>query len=263
MKPSIIQQNRLEAKRRWGAVAAGLLEVLFVPRCIACDVRLPPHEYRGALPMWARHFCDLCAGAVQEWEPPFCTRCGDVFSGAGPSHRCADCARHPPSYGQLRAVAEYGGEMATAIARFKYGPAPWMARPLGEMLAAVPLASPVDWIVPVPLHPKRLRARGFNQSALLARRLSRLSGAPICWNALQRTSHSAAPQAARTRNERLQAMRGAFVGNARAQTRGGRVLLLDDVVTTGATVEAAARALLRQGEVRAVDVLCLARTGRD
>jgi ComF family protein len=103
--------------------------------------------------------------------------------------------------------------------------------------------------------------RGFNQSALLAHQLSRRTRIPVCWNALFRSTDTP-PQAARSRKQRLDAMKHVFEGNPRATTAERRVLLIDDVVTTGATVEAAARALKKVGRAASVEVLCLARTSR-
>jgi ComF family protein len=146
----------------------------------------------------------------------------------------------------------YGGALATAITRFKYQPAPELARELGLLLAgeALKLGITADAVVPVPLHPSRLFERGFNQAALLARPVARVLGASFLPRALRRVRNTA-KQADLDRAARLRNVDGAFCPRGRL---GGTVLLVDDVRTTGATQDACAAALREAGCTR---VICL------
>jgi ComF family protein len=235
-------------------LVSAIADLFWAPRCAGCDARLPGAEVdpeRAA-------FCELCLASVDRALPPRCPRCGVSFEAGGADHLCGSCLADPPPFASLWAPYAYGGALAAAIARFKYGPAPWLAAPLGRLLAgALPPAQGVDLVVPVPLHPRRLRERGYNQAALLAAPLPRALGAPLDASILRRlvdTPH----QAGRHGAERRAALAGAF--RARSfRLAGARVLLVDDVATTGATVRAASSALL-DGGARRVDVLCLART---
>jgi len=158
---------------------------------------------------------------------------------------CAACAIAVERSFDRGAPFLYGGPVAQAITRFKYGPVPELARPLGALLAAAARerAFSVDAVVPVPLHPTRLFERGFNQAALLARPVARALGVPLRARALARTRPTE-KQAELDRSARLQNVRGAF--RAR-RAMGERVLLVDDVRTTGATQNACAEALRAAG----------------
>jgi ComF family protein len=155
------------------------------------------------------------------------------------------------------AVFEYGGPLADAICRLKYARRTEVSVVLGGLLgrAAIPFSGRVDRVVPVPLHPSRLRDRGFNQSALLARHVARALGVPLDVRILARV-RATPDQAGLTRRDRTDNVKGAF--RARVVPRPGNVLLVDDVRTTGATLAAAADALLRAG-VPSVASLALAR----
>jgi ComF family protein len=229
------------------SLIASLGDLLWVPRCAACDAPLDG----GAA------FCPPCALSLAPALPPRCPRCGLSFEGAGADHLCAGCLRSPPPFAALAARFAYGGALADAIARFKYGPAPHLAAPLSGLLFEGYAPPAVDLVVPVPLHPRRLRRRGFNQAALL------LGGAPgsllskVSTSVLRRiedTPH----QAGLGRRERLDALAGAFRAPPSSKLRDARVLLVDDVATTTATLRAAAAALL-DGGAREVEALCLAR----
>jgi len=181
--------------------------------------------------------CAACDRACDE-ERAFCVS-------------CAISVERAPPHDRLRSIYLFGGAVASAIRRCKYGDRPEVARALGRLIP--PDAIDEDAIVvPIPLHPKRLRARGFNQSALLAL----ATGRPVDVRALERIRDTP-PQAGLKAEARRQNVAGAF--RARSErVRGRRVALVDDVITTGATVEAASLELSRAGAV-AVDVLTLAR----
>ncbi|HEY1959478.1 MAG TPA: ComF family protein [Polyangiaceae bacterium] len=168
---------------------------------------------------------------------------------------CPGCAATVERSSDPRAPFVYGGAMSNAITRFKYGPTPELARPLGALLAAEARGrfDHVDAVVPVPLHPSRLFERGFNQAVLLARPVARALGVPLRARALARTRPTER-QAELDRSARLQNVAGAF--RARRPTN-ERILLIDDVRTTGATQNACAEALRGAGSPR-VDCLVLA-----
>jgi ComF family protein len=203
-------------------------------------------------------FCGQCAESLLAVTEPFCPLCGLPAAAGSASHRCASCLIAPPPFSLARAPYVYGGALAEALGRFKYGHATWLSAPLGDLLASCLAATETpDVVVPVPLHPQRLRARGFNQSALLAGRISKRLKAQLDTASLRRTVDTP-PQARLARKARLNALSGAFTVLRGRRLAGERVLLVDDVVTTTATVRAAAESLLRAGAA-IVDVLSLAR----
>lgn len=158
----------------------------------------------------------------------------------------------------IRSVLLFEGPARAAIHYFKYRQAQELAKPLGGLLAEYWLSHPiqVDLIVPVPLHPSRLRVRGYNQAALLAQQLGQRAGLPVDEGALRRIRATASQMRLDAR-QRRQNVRGAF-RCPDGRVRGQQVLLIDDVCTTGATLEACADAL-RAGGAKAVWALTLAR----
>lgn len=198
------------------ALAVDLLAAFLAPpRCAACEAQVA----RVAA------FCGACASTVQRAEED------------------AD------DDGAIAAFV-YGGAVAEAITRLKYGERPDLARPLSDLLwrAVAPHAQRLSEsvVVPVPLHPGRLAERGFNQSALLARPIARRLGTPFLPLALARVRDTPR-QASLGREDRLGNVAGAFVARQAARLRGHPILLVDDVRTTGATLTACAHALLEAG----------------
>jgi ComF family protein len=202
---------------------------------------------------------------MQPPTSPLCTRCGDPFFGAGTDHLCHRCLTRRPAFGVARACATYAaadaqtGPLKRALQRFKYTPDVSLAPTLSRVLADnCPFdTSAYDLVVPVPLHIDRLRWRGFNQAWLLARSLARERGWASDPFALERV-RATDPQvelddAARRRN-----VRAAFRVPDPRRVRDRRILLVDDVCTTGATADECSRTLLKAG-ARHIDVLVLAR----
>jgi ComF family protein len=197
-----------------------------------------------------------------------CERCGRPFlTAAGDDHVCGDCIARAPAFFSARAWACYpngatgGHPLRQVVQKFKYGRKVSLGKPLGRLLAhgcrEFVAACKPDVIVPVPLHRARLRWRGFNQSVLLGREVSRVSRIPIELFLLTRDRETL-PQTQLSEDERRKNVRGAFSVRPDAATAGSTVLLVDDVYTSGATVNECSRVLKRAG-ARTVYVLTLAR----
>jgi ComF family protein len=223
------------------ATLGALIELVFPPRCAACGEAVD-----------AEPFCPVCAGAVDP-VPAGCARCAHP----GPDAVCGACAASPPAFDAVRAAGLFGGPLADAIHALKYGGRPALARPLGAWLAArVPIPSGA-LVVSVPLARGRRIERGYDQAALLADALARAAGASgRRGRGVLRRVKETPPQVGRSRIERARNVSGAFL--ATSAVAGRDVLLVDDVVTTGATADAAAAALRRAG-ARSVAVVALAR----
>jgi ComF family protein len=235
--------------------AVALLDTVLPPQCMACRA---PVERLGSL-------CATCWNEVDFITDPVCALCGTPFEyDAGEGALCAACIAKPPVYGRARAALRYGDRSRGLVLGFKHGDrteraatfAGWMARAGAAQIAGA------DVIAPVPLHRLRLAARRYNQSAMLANALGRSSGIPVIPDLLVRTRPTPS-QAGRNRRARAENVRGAFAirPNLGARIKGRRVLIIDDVLTSGATVAACARTLLRGGAA-SVDALTLARVVR-
>ena len=227
----------------------GLLDLLFPPRCVGC----------GRLGSW---LCTACLEEIEFIRPPICPRCGrplvELASVRHGGELCRLCQRSPLQIDGIRSVVYFEGTMRQAIHRFKYANLRHLALPLGEMMSAYweenPL--PAEVIVPVPLHESRLRERGYNQAALLAHVLGERIGLPVSEDTLARVRETL-PQVELSAQERKENVRDAFrcLDDGLA---GRQVLLVDDVCTTGSTLEACSLAL-RQGGARSIWALTLAR----
>jgi len=227
---------------RWCGLRDQLLNLLFPPRCASC-------RQVGA---W---FCAGCLDQVPRVESPFCIRCGDRVAADG---LCARCRTSPLQIECIRAAVYFEGALRKAMHSFKYRGRTVLAGPLGGLMAAywVQHPMPADVVVPVPLHAARLRQRGYNQAALLAREMARRVGLSVDERTLAR-QRATASQIKLDAGQRKENVHDAFrcIGSALA---GKRVLLIDDVCTTGATLEACAIALY-EGGARSVQALTLAR----
>lgn len=172
---------------------------------------------------------------------------------------CDHCHQHPPLLGECRALFEFAYPLPQLLHRYKYGPDWRLARPLAGLLLQhwprPPFARPAEWLIPLPLHASRLLQRGFNQTALLARPLAKEWGLTLADRHLQRV-RATATQVGQNRQQRLSNLQGAF--RASPAVAGRHIVLLDDVMTTGASLHCAAEALLAAGAVQ-VDALALAR----
>ncbi len=222
----------------WGWV----LDQVFPPRCVSCGG-------------FGSFLCARCLAAVRRAAPPRCPQC---WQPTPDGSRCSRCRQRPPALTESRAVFTYERAARDAVHALKFDGVSAVARPMAQEMARVFLdwAPPVTEIVPVPLAASRRRSRGYNQSGLLAQELARLTGLPLRSRALERR-RATAPQARLEGDEaRRRNVEGAFV--ARGLQAGAAVLLIDDVMTTGATLEACARAL-REGGSGPVYALTFAR----
>ena len=199
--------------------------------------------------MWAEFACSAC-------QTPFASRY--PLDGQG---LCSLCRLGLPGYEGAYSYGFYDGPLRHLIQLFKFEGVPSLAHPLGRYLVrAVPRDRTFDVVVPMPLHWFRRWRRGFNQSELLAREVARRLGLPLSTRALGRQRH-AAPQSGLSSAARRRNVAGLFAVSDRKSIEGRRVLLVDDVLTTGATAQAAAHALKRAGAAQVV-VLTLARADR-
>jgi len=236
--------------------ARAVLDLVYPPLCIGCRVQVAEP---GAL-------CAACWQAIRFLDGPMCDCCGVPFEfDAGPGTHCAGCHASPPAYDRARAVMRYDEHSRGPILAFKHGDRldliPAFARWLDRGGRAV--LDEADLIVPVPLHSRRLWARRYNQSAELARALAGVSGRPAALTVLERSRATPSQGAMRSAKARRRNMLGAFKVSPRHKSAiaGRNILLVDDVLTTGATVEACARALKRAGAAKVL-VLALARVVR-
>lgn len=226
-------------------------DLLYAPRCSACDA---PGQ---------RGLCAVCAVSLYPIDAA-CPRCAEPI--AGPvSITCRRCRKRPPPFVAAVAPYRYGGQLARALRRLKYQRRPDLARDLAPLIAPAvhAVATLVEVAVPVPLYWRQRAARGFNQSAELLSWAGRGLAIGVDKLSLRRV-RATAPQSGLDRRERAANVAQAFsvVPRREARIRGRRVLLFDDVMTTGATMAACTQALVAAGATEVI-AMCVARAGRD
>jgi ComF family protein len=233
-----------------------ILAFLYPRQCLSCRTTIA-----------AEHaFCGECQPFIQPVSHPFCSWCGAPFvTLAGPDHLCGRCLADPPAFRRARAWACYRSEgtvphpLNVAIQHFKYQREVSVGKSLAALATAhlADVEHDYDVIVPVPLHPQRLRSRGFNQALIVSQAIGHAQDKPVDAFVLERTRPTP-PQTQLSRSQRRANVRGAFDVAHAKRLAGKRVLLVDDVYTSGATVMECARAL-RRGSAKTVDVFTLAR----
>lgn len=239
------------------AVIDALVSVIFPAPCRICGDVLTT---AGLLPI-----CEECLAALTPLRGPYCTQCGRPFASEVATDAaiplCYACRRGVYAFDHARSYGSYGDEMARAISLLKYERVTrlgnWFAARLEQRIRAEPEIFAADVLVPVPLHPARRRERGYNQAELIARPLARKLGLPLRAYLLVRTKPRP-PRLLLSRRERWESVRGAYEMRRGAQVDNIRVLLIDDVCTTGATLDSCARALKRAG-AKSVTGLTVAR----
>jgi len=229
----------------WGQAWNEVLELLYPPRCGVCERLGEPA------------LCASCREQLEYLTSPYCICCGrPLLPSANESVVCGECRTAPPTFAGARAVGLHVGVLRTAVLRMKFNRRRELVRPLGQMLAqritqepkqSHPLDfSQVQAIIPVVLHPRRRAWRGFDQAILLSRVLSRETGIE-CWERVMARVKDTHVQIGLSPEQRRQNMRGAFQVQDPDKVKGRIFLLVDDVYTTGSTLQEAAKALRRAG----------------
>ena len=231
-----------------------LLDLLFPPLCHICKAFIPK---AGDL-----FICAACLEKISFLVTPLCSACGTPFvTENGSDHLCGACLKFPPFH-TCRSATLFDGPVQELIHRLKYGYRVHLSQPLGLLTAGAlaPFCSQAapGLIVPVPLHRKRLRQRGFNQSQLIGAELAKQWKLPLEFGNLRRVRWTE-PQTSLDAADRRDNVRGAFAVRDPRRLEGKRVLLVDDVYTTGSTIRACAEPL-REAGAAAVFVVTVARS---
>ena len=226
------------------------------------DVALPPLCPSCRDLVTDSGLCPACWSKLAFIAPPYCPRLGIPFAyDPGPGILSMQAIAHPPAYQRARAAVRYDDVARALVHAFKYGDRMDLAPMIGRWMARAghELLDDADALVPVPLHWRRLWTRRFNQSAALAEQISRESGVAVAHAALKRVK-ATAQQVGLSRKDRAANVQGAFrvAPAAKPEVAGRHLIVIDDVLTSGATADACARALLRAGAAQ-VDVLVFAR----
>lgn len=209
------------------------------------------------------YFCSSCWADFSPLQGPVCPSCGRLFESPealthSPGHACRACRQEPPLFDQALSTGYFEGPLREAIHQFKYRPCRSLGRPLGQwMTEHVRLVSGIDIVMPVPLHVKRLKQRGFNQALLLAHRMSETYHLPLSSDNLYRTRPTR-PQVELSGLERIKNVAGAFALRRAEALAGKKIMVIDDVFTTGATMNECASVLKSAGAAQ-VTALTLAR----
>jgi ComF family protein len=231
----------------------GLVDLVLPPRCPGC----------GEIVDGDDRFCANCFNQLAFIGPPQCACCGvSLPHEADAAAQCGACLADPPAYARARAPLAYGGPARQVVLALKHGRRLHLARLMARAMLRVAGTMPDDAvIVPVPSHRWRLWQRGFNQAAVIARQLARQSGRPLLVDGLERVKPTPSTKGL-NRKARLKNVANAFRVPRPEHVRGRAVILVDDVMTTGATVSACAAKLSKAG-ARQVEVLTYARTLRE
>jgi ComF family protein len=271
-----------------GSLLNIFLDAVFPPKCLVCSRIFKPATTRSGIErrpnaateitdpfpesyrLLTSFCCSDCVNAFAAISAPMCTCCGIMFKNRlDQNYLCGDCITQPKKFRMARAAMACDQQLMAVIHRFKYAGKTQLARPLGGLMLSAFMrhweGEKVDLALPVPLHSQKFRSRGFNQSYLLIHSWKAIakamhiafSNSPIHTDVLMR-SKASVPQTGLARRQRLKNIKGVFSVRFPEKVYGKKLLVVDDVYTTGATVNECARILLKSGAER-VDVLTLAR----
>ena len=239
--------------RMMAGIGAGALDLLYPRECAGCGVDMS--DGTG-------HFCWDCLASLEYISDPYCEHCGDPVDGMV-LHRfeCSWCREADPAFAKARSAVRFRGAVRDVLHKFKYNRQTHLAVDLGALLAGCVRAHygdiRFDGVAYVPLHPRKGRERTYNQAALLANEVARSLGISVLYGSLRRIRFTRT-QTRLNSSERRANVKGAFVCNMAGWIESRRILLVDDVMTTGATVNACADALMRSGAI-SVHVATVAR----
>ncbi|MBW2700690.1 MAG: ComF family protein [Deltaproteobacteria bacterium] len=222
-------------------LAGSLLDLLLPPRCPVCeDLLTDPGQI----------ICSACRFGFEAIDAPLCQRCALPLNQE--KAHCAHCSIHPTGLDALRCGFAYGGSLQEAIMALKFGRRRELARPLAQLSleAASGLPDEVEFLLPVPLHKTRFTQRGFDQAALIALELGRINGLPVLLGGLQRIRATDPQGQSRDQRARFSNVAGAFVAGKPRLIKDKAICLVDDVVTTGATMASCAGVLREAGASR-------------
>ncbi len=200
-------------------------------------------------------FCSSCWADFAVMTGPLCPSCGKPFESPAaltnsPDHYCLSCRQNPPLFDQALSIGYFEGPLREAIHQFKYRPCRSLGKPLAQWIAGkLQPVQNIDVVIPVPLHATRLRERGFNQALLLAHELGTVFNLAVCFDNLARI-RSTRPQVELSGTERIKNVAGAFALRRPDEVRGKAILLVDDVFTTGATMNECSGVLKQAGSSR-------------
>lgn len=250
--------------KAWIPRIENLLDLLYPRSCLQCDAPMRKSSSRSAgIDLRdEREFCASCWKTVLPLAGPCCPVCSAPFRSKealsySPDHHCGECREDPPPFSRAITPFVYDGVVATAVQRLKYDKKTGLALPLADLMVGRLPPLEADRVVAIPLHPRRLRAREFNQSLLLAKEVARSLALPLLIDPMERVRETL-PQVGLSRKERQKNVRRAFSVARPDQIQDQRILLIDDVYTTGATLREGAGALMRSG-AKTVTVAALAR----
>ena len=229
-------------------------DIIYPPQCMACAEIISPPK--------SQIFCAACQEKISFITGSICPICGIPFWGSpAGSHICGNCLENKPFYNQARSVAGFETVIMDTIHKFKYGRSISLGNVLGSFMADFSFPnfdfSEYSLLIPVPLHIKRLRERGFNQSLLLAKELGKKYKLPVNFSLLKRCKFTLT-QTGLNKSEREKNIKGAFAVADKKKIAGENIILIDDVYTTGATINECAQILLKAGAQK-VAALTLAR----
>jgi ComF family protein len=234
----------LNLKKAGKDFLTGILNFIYPPLCVACS-----KELESGL------VCETCISELDSWRLDICSHCGWPIE---PHQSCKNCNRNL-SLTRVRALGHYATPLKELIHHLKYSNKRSLAKIIGAKMGVVlnsdPILKQAEYLIPIPLHPARKRERGYNQSELLAREISQFSGMPMI-DCLKRKRNTKS-QTSLSPDDRQKNVLDAFVARPNYNLQDKRVILIDDVSTSGATLDAAARALVKAG-AKEVYGLCAA-----